>query len=363
MDPGISAQQCPAQSLPRVMFVLPGRGHSGGVRVTVRLATSLLTQGHEVSLAICEPTSLRAQARSVIRRLCTARSAIQPDWVSAFPGRVATVRCFDDLDVARGDVVVAVGTLMAAELVRSSLECVPIRYCHGILRTAGLDLAAAWEGDMATLAVSKTLVPALVNEFRCSHVWVVPNGIDGSEYYEQSGIVRDGIGTIFNSHPVKAPEDTKDVLARCAVQFPLLQIRVFSAEARPVQLRCGEFKQLPSTEAARVIYNQSLIWLMMSREEGFGLPALEAMACGAAVVCTDQLGGRELIEDGRNGLLFPVGDVTTCMKQINRLVSDSGFRLGLVREGRVTARHYTWDAAVTRFRTAVGEIVAAGNCR
>jgi glycosyltransferase involved in cell wall biosynthesis len=45
-----------------------------------------------------------------------------------------------------------------------------------------------------------------------------------------------------------------------------------------------------------------------SRYEGWGLPSLEAMACGAAVVSTRSDGIEDFVVDGRNGLLSPVGD-------------------------------------------------------
>lgn len=53
---------------------------------------------------------------------------------------------------------------------------------------------------------------------------------------------------------------------------------------------------VPADEVARIL-QQSQIFLSVSHREGFGMPPLEAMACGAYVVGYDALGGREFLRD------------------------------------------------------------------
>lgn len=55
-------------------------------------------------------------------------------------------------------------------------------------------------------------------------------------------------------------------------------------------------------------YNSSQLVVVPSRSEGFGLVAAEAMSCGTPVLCSNVGGLAEIVEDGKNGLLFKPED-------------------------------------------------------
>jgi phosphatidylinositol alpha-mannosyltransferase len=84
-------------------------------------------------------------------------------------------------------------------------------------------------------------------------------------------------------------------------------------------------------------YRRAWIYCMPSSYEGFGVPAIEAMACGTAVVACENSGIREVIDDGRNGMLCKEADLGTTL---NRLIADTGMRNRLVAEGLMKAREF-----------------------
>jgi N-acetyl-alpha-D-glucosaminyl L-malate synthase BshA len=63
--------------------------------------------------------------------------------------------------------------------------------------------------------------------------------------------------------------------------------------------------------------------LLPSQEESFGLAALEAMACGVPVVASRVGGLPEVIDDGRSGLLFSVGNTDEAAKKAIKILSDN----------------------------------------
>lgn len=77
-----------------------------------------------------------------------------------------------------------------------------------------------------------------------------------------------------------------------------------------------------------------------SWEEGFGLPALEALACGAPLVSTHGSAIEEIVDDA--GVLVPPGDSAALADALEWLLSDDSARSVFVREGPDRAAEFTW---------------------
>lgn len=76
-------------------------------------------------------------------------------------------------------------------------------------------------------------------------------------------------------------------------------------------------------------YQRATVVVVPSRWESFGLVAVEAMACGRAVVVSATGGLAEIVEDGITGLHCPVGDSRAMAAAVARLLSDSALRAQL----------------------------------
>ena len=98
-------------------------------------------------------------------------------------------------------------------------------------------------------------------------------------------------------------------------------------------------------ERLREVYDAHGLFLFPSFAEGFGKVFLEAMARGLAVVATAQGGARDLVRDGENGLLAPVGDAVGLAAQVRRLRVEPELAARLAAAGRRTAEGLTWRGA------------------
>jgi glycosyltransferase involved in cell wall biosynthesis len=99
-----------------------------------------------------------------------------------------------------------------------------------------------------------------------------------------------------------------------------------------------------SDDALATHYAEAQVAVVPSLYEGFSLPAIEAMACGAPVVATTGGALPEVVgEDGRTGLLVPPDDPSALALAIGRLLDDAELRsrLGAAGRERVLSR-FTW---------------------
>ncbi len=83
------------------------------------------------------------------------------------------------------------------------------------------------------------------------------------------------------------------------------------------------------------------IFVLSSDWEGCPNALLEAMACGTAVISTScPSGPKEILSDGLNGILVPVGDIKAMADGVLRLIRDENFRKSLAQEGKKRCRDF-----------------------
>ena len=69
-------------------------------------------------------------------------------------------------------------------------------------------------------------------------------------------------------------------------------------------------------------YKASDIFVLSSASESFGKVLVEANACGKPVVSTATTGAKEIVQDGYNGFLVPIGDYEALAEKILNLLDD-----------------------------------------
>jgi phosphatidylinositol alpha-mannosyltransferase len=188
---------------------------------------------------------------------------------------------------------------------------------------------------------------------------VIPNGVDLDAFRPNAANASPHPTILF----VGAPTGRKrgawllDQFA-CVIRprFPDAQLHMVStsgAASPGVTYHCG------ITSAALVaLYQSSWVYASPSTYEGFGLPYLEALACGTPVVATPNPGSREVLDGGRFGVL---ADDDRFAGEVCRLLADAHVRQRLALAGLERAAEYDISRMAVRYEQLIQELVPSSS--
>ena len=263
----------------------------------------------------------------------------------------------------------------------------PVTTVHDLIQLEGTTprervraaIAAPWMRRMlmasrAVVTVSERSRGAIASRFpdQAHKVQVIPNGVaplffsprDRAMDLRALGIVGPYLLTVANKKPHKnlemairtfarlAPTDAALQLVMVGERFPHLTRLQQLARDLGVRDRVVEVETLPDAQLAAV-YGEADAFLFPSREEGFGMVALEAMAAGTPVVTVDRAPIPEIVGDA--AVLVPLDDDAAMAAAVTRLRHDVAWRENRIAAGRERAARYTWDRAAEALVAVLGD--------
>ena len=102
------------------------------------------------------------------------------------------------------------------------------------------------------------------------------------------------------------------------------------------------------------LYNLCSLSVVPSWYEGFGLPVLEAMACGTPVICSNVTSLPEVA--GNENAMFNPHDVQGILKKITMVITDNGFRESIINDGFKKVEKFSWDGSAEKAVKAFEEL-------
>lgn len=108
-------------------------------------------------------------------------------------------------------------------------------------------------------------------------------------------------------------------------------------------------------ELVPALLNLADLFVFPSRYEGFGLPPLEAMACGTPVITSDASSLPEVVADA--GLMVPPDNPHALASAIERVLGDGALQADLSERGLNRAKQFTWEMTARRTLSGYKDLV------
>lgn len=109
-----------------------------------------------------------------------------------------------------------------------------------------------------------------------------------------------------------------------------------------------------SDEELLYLYNVCDLFIFPSLHEGFGLPALEAMSCGAPIIASNTSSLPEVV--GRKDVLFDPADVTSIANKIEEVLNNKELMIELRKYGLEQAKKFSWDISAQKTLLALEKL-------
>jgi UDP-glucose:(heptosyl)LPS alpha-1,3-glucosyltransferase len=216
---------------------------------------------------------------------------------------------------------------------------------------------------VALAAVSQRTSDLLTQYFHRSDVHLIPNGVDNREFCESRRTarreqarrffrVRDGdlvLLLIGNDWRVKGVPTILEAMA-LVPQVPLHLLVVGNEAADPFRdtaRRLGILDRCHWESPRREViefYAAADIYVSPSREDSFGLPVAEAMACGLPAITSANAGVSGLMHNTVDGFVMREPEDTQMLARIiERLYRDAAYRRSIGEAAARTAQQWSWE--------------------
>jgi len=222
-----------------------------------------------------------------------------------------------------------------------------------------LFIARSLERASRVACVSRAVADEIVRGFAvpASMIELVPNGVD--EFFTPGGEEEDYILFTGTLEPRKGIVELLAAWRRLGASRPRLVLCGDAGWKTHVPDEPGvEVTGYVTKERLRDLYRGALAFVYPSRYEGFGIPPLEAMACGSPVIATRTGAIPEYAEGA--ALLVDANDVEGLRDAIARVLSDAALRRELRARGPERARSWGWDRGARAMTFLIEEAARCG---
>ncbi|WP_066959596.1 glycosyltransferase family 4 protein [Microbulbifer sp. Q7] len=353
----------------RICFLHPKPNYSGGCRVVAIYAEGLAALGHEVSI-VCgfgEPkTKNPIKWLSGILRRRERKDYVENSHFSNLEKvRVKLLPGNDrlrDRHVPDADVVIATWWKTADWAYgfskRKGKKFYFVQHHETHPHFPREKVEASYRYPLTKIVIANWLANVMAKKYGDANVHLVPNAVDKSMFYpEKKPDPRSTVFcTMYSKRRFKGFDVTISAFLHAKKTRPDIQLIIFGREdiARHTSIEGVTVLENPSQSQIRETYALSDGYVFSSRTEGFGLPILEALACGCPVIATKAGCAVDYIQPGKNGYLSEIDDMlnqSTAIQKIADMAHPE--RLTMRAHCIDSVKDVSWENSIKRFEDTV----------
>jgi glycosyltransferase involved in cell wall biosynthesis len=355
----------------RISFILSSLRLSGGVRAVIEISNRLFQRGHQVSLVVPGGT-----IDPDVAAMVAVGIEIKESRIRFSPGinglKLLGLSWSLANAVSPSDVVISTHTpttapvFLATRLLKRGQPIwyfldYPEMFAQRPIETWLMRHALSWH--RGALAISEFCRQVLVQPNSHKVVINVSIGLSNPEAFQRpkSKVEREQLWhgekpVLFlgDDRPRKGLAEFLQAAERVCQQEPQAVFWIVSKKnlTIPDSIPYRLITRPTDYELAE-LYRTCAAFVSASWVEGFGLPPLEAMACGAPVVMTDSGGSREFAQPMENCILVPIRDPKALAEGILTVFHNAALEERFRRNGPLTAARFNWNTTVDQFEQAL----------
>lgn len=350
----------------KISFLLSSLRLSGGVLVIIEVANRLVTRGYDVSFIVP-----KANTDLDILNLIDNKVKIIITSLRGTSNINILKKVLLSLDMAlkvpRSDFVISTHTpttvsgAIASNILRKGI---PVWYYQDYPEMFDKQPASRWllrnalKWNCGAITISNYARDELLRMGVKRTIRVIGNGLSNIDLlhpiavreHRDQGTTTQNILFLGDSRPRKGLADFLEAVRLVYRVLPDIHLWIVSKEDLEINSEVPfDFFHRPSVQELAQLYGLCDLFVSASWWEGFGLPPLEAMACGAPVVTTDSRGVRDYIINGENAILVESRNPRALADGIVKVLSDPKLSGKFRANGIKTASFYSWDRVIDRF--------------
>ena len=346
----------------KINFIVAAADNTGGARVIAQYASGLMKLGHEV-VVISPPHGASGRLNRLLDALFPMAKSRRKNHFEHLGVPIKMLNRFRPVrssDVPDGDVLIATWWETAVWI-----KDFPQEKGKKIHFVQGYEI---WNGQIEEVhnALRLQIPKVTISDWLASKIehlgldrpTVILNGVDHWLFAPVAQILDNhaSVGFVFANSFQKGSDIALSAIKIAREIEPNIKVIAFG-HVRPAQHMIDtekiSFIVSPEQTTLSEIYSSCSVWLFPSREEGFGLPILEALSCGTPVIACPAGAAPDILRHG-GGSLLKTFEAEEMASEIIRYIKMSKEEINIKSQSALyTASKYSWDKSIKKFEQKI----------